>query len=397
MSLVYTTLLSLVPLLAVSFAILKAFGVHNMIKPMLEVALAPLGEKSSEITMNILMFVENMKVGLLGSVGLAFLFYNIISLMQKIESSFNYTWHVAQTRSFGQRVSHYMSTILIGPILVFSAIGLSATLMDSDWMQTILAVEPLGTLAAIIAKFIPLLMIIIAFSFLYTVIPNADVNIKSAIIGASIAGVLWQSVGYLFASMVVGSTKYLSVYSALATPIFFMIWLYVGWLILLIGASVAHYHQYPERLLSRTRYLRLSPRQQRLVAFFVLSVVQKQFSQGLKGPSSLELSRRLNLPIDTLESVLEKLVKAKLLIAIVEQNSWNPAKDLHLTSAKEVVDIIDHWGESDCTHMQDWPIPEKARLWESELNDTFEQMFAQQTLEKILPCNDLHNVQNEVK
>ncbi len=109
MSLVYTTLLSLVPLLAISFSVLKGFGVHNQIEPMLLNFLAPLGEKGVEITEYIITFVERIKVGVLGAVGLGLLVYTVVSLMQKIERSFNDTWHVTRHRSLAQRFSGYLS------------------------------------------------------------------------------------------------------------------------------------------------------------------------------------------------------------------------------------------------------------------------------------------------
>jgi len=94
MSLVFTTLLSLVPLIAVAFSVLKAFGVHNQIEPLLLSVLEPLGTKGVEITTNIIGFVQNVKVGVLGSVGVAMLFYTIIALVQKVENAFNFVWRV---------------------------------------------------------------------------------------------------------------------------------------------------------------------------------------------------------------------------------------------------------------------------------------------------------------
>lgn len=94
MSLVYTTLLSLVPLLAISFSVLKGFGVHNQVEPFLQNLLQPLGDKGMEISDRIIEFVENVKAGVLGSLGLALLIFTVISLMQKIERAFNFAWHV---------------------------------------------------------------------------------------------------------------------------------------------------------------------------------------------------------------------------------------------------------------------------------------------------------------
>jgi len=117
-SLVYTTLLSLVPFLAVMFSVLKAFGVHQQIEPILSQALEPLGDKGAEITTNIIRFVDNMKVGVLGAVGVAGLFYTTYSLIEKIEEALNSIWRVEEGRSLGRRITDYLSVVLIGPVFV---------------------------------------------------------------------------------------------------------------------------------------------------------------------------------------------------------------------------------------------------------------------------------------
>ena len=99
MSLVYTTLLSIVPLLAVSFSVLKGFGAHNQLEPTLVSLLEPLGEKGLQISHQIISFVDNMKVGVLGSLGLLLLIFTVLSLVKKIENAFNATWNIAVTRT----------------------------------------------------------------------------------------------------------------------------------------------------------------------------------------------------------------------------------------------------------------------------------------------------------
>jgi YihY family inner membrane protein len=172
MSLVYTTLLSLVPLLAISFSILKGFGVHNQIEPMLLGLLEPLGSKGVEITERIIEFVDNVKVGVLGSLGFALLFYTVVSLMQKIERAFNTVWHVSQERSLGQRFRDYLSVLVIGPALIFAAVGIGASIASLSIVGTLSAIEPLGSVIKFAGKLIPFLMISGAFSFMYAFIPN---------------------------------------------------------------------------------------------------------------------------------------------------------------------------------------------------------------------------------
>ena len=146
MSLVYTTLLSLVPLLALSFSLLKAFGVHNQLEPMLLTFLAPLGEKGGEMSAQIVQFVGNMGVGVLGSLGLVLLIYTVVSLLQKIEEAFNFIWHVPSLRNLPQRLSGYLSVVMVGPMLVVTALAITASVMSSALVAELVAIEPFGTL-----------------------------------------------------------------------------------------------------------------------------------------------------------------------------------------------------------------------------------------------------------
>ncbi|MFW5823822.1 MAG: YihY/virulence factor BrkB family protein, partial [Marinobacter sp.] len=145
MSLVYTTLLSIVPMLALSFSVLKALDVHQRIEPFLYQFLQPLGAQGEDLAEQVLGFVDNMKVGVLGSVGLALLVYTVIALVQKIERSFNMIWRVPDMRSLAQRFSNYLSVIMIGPLLMVSAIGITATIFSSEVVQRLIEIEPFGT------------------------------------------------------------------------------------------------------------------------------------------------------------------------------------------------------------------------------------------------------------
>jgi len=379
MSLVYTTLLSLVPLLAVSFSVLKAFGVHNQIEPMLAQGLAPLGPKGTEITSSILSFVDHMQVGVLGTLGLAVLFYTVVALMQKIEASFNYTWHVKELRSIGERFSHYLSVLMIGPVLVFSAVGLSATLMSSDWMQQLLSIEPLGSLAAYSARLLPTLMIVAAFTFMYMFIPNTEVRLRSALVGAVVAGILWQSVGFLFASLVVGSARYTAIYSALATLILFMIWLYVGWLILLIGASVAHYHQNPARLLSKSRRSSLSARQQRLFAHTLLALIQARFIHAQGGARLLNLSQQVSLPADQVDYLLHKLEGLGYLTQCADKR-WQPGRDLARCNIAELWQGLEQINENSGYDTRHCALSSEVEALEQERGQLLQQHFAKRSI-----------------
>nr|CRH05392.1 putative Ribonuclease BN [Candidatus Magnetococcus massalia] len=242
-SMAFTTLLSLVPLVAVSFAMFKAFGIHNQMEPLLLNLLTPLGEKGVEVTGQVIAFVDNMKVGVLGSTGFVMLFYTGISVLQKVEQSLNHIWNQHQHRHLGHRLSYYLTFLILGPILLVTAMGLTASLSNS---QAILWLEQSGYGAPIIqlgAKAIPFLFMITAFTFLYFFMPNVRVRFGSALIGGCIAGLLWEGAGWGFATFVAKSGSYTAIYSAFATLILLFIWVYVSWVIFLLGAAISHHHQ----------------------------------------------------------------------------------------------------------------------------------------------------------
>ncbi|WP_455220110.1 YhjD/YihY/BrkB family envelope integrity protein [Kaarinaea lacus] len=314
MSLVYTTLLSIVPLLAVSFSVLKGFGVHNQVEPLLQNFLAPLGEQGVEITQRIIGFVENTKAGVLGSVGLAFLFYTVVSLIQKIEKSFNYTWRVTEHRPFAQRFSDYLSVVLIGPLLIFSAIGITASITGSSTMQHLQEYETVDWFIRFVSRLLPYLLVIAAFTVVYIFVPNTRVKIKSALIGAIVAGILWETTGWVFATFVVKSAKYAAIYSAFATMVIFMIWLYACWMILLIGASISFYVQYPEYRTLQERGFQLSNRMKEKIALLTMSVVGANYYDN-KDPISMQgIAKHLHITPEVLAPIVEQLLSYKLLV-----------------------------------------------------------------------------------
>lgn len=319
MSLVYTTLLSLVPLLAVSFSVLKGFGVHNQVKPILQQALAPLGDKSEEITAQLIGYVDNTNVGVLGSVGLAFLLYSVVSLISKIELVFNYTWHVDDQRGVAKRISQYLGVLLIGPLLLFSALGATASMQSTRLVQRLVAIEPFGLLLDSGAHLLPYLLVVLAFTFTYSFVPNTRVKLRSALIGALAAGLLWQSAGYIFATFMANSTRYTAIYSGLAILILFMIWIYIAWLILLIGASIAFYTQFPEFLSTRSRNLRLSNRLRERVALCIAAEIAARHQQGDPPCDAEQLAGSMHLPITNVRNLLTMLASGGFILATADQ------------------------------------------------------------------------------
>jgi membrane protein len=342
MSLVYTTMLSLVPLLAVTFSVLKAFGVHNQIEPMLRNMLIALGPKGAEISSRIVEFVENTKVGVLGSVGLVLLIYFVVSLVQKVEGNLNFIWRVSQPRGVAQRFSEYISVILVGPVLVFAALGLMASISSTSLVQKLLTVEAIGTLAYLAERLIPYLLVCAAFTFFYVFIPNTRVRFRSALVGGTVAGVLWATVGWLFASFVATSAKYAAIYSSFAVLVLFMIWLYVSWYILLIGAQIAYYHQHPQASAARVewRYLLAGSMRERLTLLIMYLV---GYNHYFNKPcwTTEALATRLGLDPEPVQTMLTELLQDGFLLQTADETvGYVPARDIETMTLKGLLDAV---------------------------------------------------------
>jgi membrane protein len=339
MSLVYTTLLSVVPLIAFSFSVLKGFGFHRQAEPLLYNFLQPLGEKGVELTDQIIGFVDNVSGKLLGGIGLLLLVYTVVSMVQKVESSFNYIWHVQQSRSLARRFSDYLSVILVGPIVMVAAMGLIGTISSHSIVQRLAQVEPFGSTILLAGKFAPVLLLTLLFTFLYVFITNTRVKLGPAMIGGAAAGVMWAVGGKLFASFVAGSAKYDAIYTSFAIVIIALIWLYVSWLILLIGSQIAFYVQHPEYMRIGQRRVAALGRQRDAMALELMLRVGRAFLDGTPEEDVNEIAAAIGVPGDTLGPVAECLQRAGLL-TVTEQGALIPGRDIGNIRLVEIFEAL---------------------------------------------------------
>ena len=336
--LVYTTLLSLVPFLAVMFSVLKAFGVHHQIEPLLTQTLEPLGPKSVELTATIIGFVDNLKVGVLGMVGVAGLFYTAYSLIDKIEQALNAIWMVRQGRTWGRKFADYLSAVLVGPVLIFTAFGLLASMQSNTVVQRMMEIQPFGSFLLWTAKLVPFLMLCSVFTFFYKFIPNTQVNIGSAFVGGISAAILWGIAGEVFAKFVAASAKYSAIYSSFAVLILFLLWLYAGWLIVLIGAQFSFFHQHPTAYLSRLLWQQGTHAFRERLALNVLLLLARRYLKGERPLRPSQLAIELHLPVSLVEEQVENMVESGFIGVMHEPKGVSLIKPPELISVKDVLD-----------------------------------------------------------
>jgi len=353
MSLVYTTLLSVVPLVAVSFSVLKGFGVHKELEKYLYIVLEPLGEKGVEITDKVMAIVNNVNGSVLGGIGLAIFVYTAISMVQKIEESFNYVWYVNKPRSFATRVVEYSTVLIVGSLAVGIAIRTIASFGEEDLVVSMQENTVVAPVFEMISNLTPYAVIIAIFSFLYKFMPNTNVKMTSALVGGAAGGFLWVTTSSLFAAFLTTSSNRQAIYASFAIAITTLFWLYLNWLILLVGSQIAFYFQNPAYLRIGRREPRLSNEMRERLALNIMYLIGKEFRDPAQGINLQGIGQLLQIPTITLAPILLGLEHNGLLTNN-EKEQLLPGKELSRIRLADIVAVVRHEGETGSHKTPQW-------------------------------------------
>ncbi|MDO8908095.1 MAG: YihY/virulence factor BrkB family protein [Pseudohongiella sp.] len=320
MSLVYYTVIAIVPLLALTFAVLKGLGVHNAMEPALLGLLQPfMGEYSIQITDNVVSFVDNVRVDVLSVVSLGVLLYTVLTMMQQIELTFNYIWSITQPRTLAHRISEYLFAIIVSPLLILISVGIASSVNATFFVRYLEELTFGAWIIQSIAFVMPALFMSLAFALAFVFIPNTRVRFSSAFIGGVVTMIAWKSMALIFQNFIAVNTANAVIYAAFFAIILLMLFLYLGWLMLLIGSAVAFYHQYPAKARTGREPLELSFEMQEEVALSVAYLIVKRFSQGQDPWNVDELAAYTRISVPIIETAVTALVDAGFISATDEQ------------------------------------------------------------------------------
>ena len=316
MGLVYTSLLSIIPLIAFAFVVLNIFGARHDLEPIVYEFFRPMGGPIAEdFSKRVVEFAHRVSTSVVGVVGLAFLAYTLFGTIKKVEDSFNFVWHVDHPRSLARRVAEYLILLIVGPLLLVGFIGLSHAALESAAVQEVARSRLLRHVAI---AFAPYFMVTVFFTGMYMLIPNTRVHWRPALIGAVVAGVLWAAVGKTFTEFVVYSTRLQLVYAGFAFIVAALLWTYLGWLILLAGAQLSFYIQNPTYLRVGLRELRLSSVETEQLALRLMYFVARAQIRGETSWTVSRLGEELGLPGKTMARLVTTFEEADLLRVTVE-------------------------------------------------------------------------------
>ncbi len=324
----YVTLLSIVPLLAFAFSVMKGLGVQAQLEGLLGKVAA--GQK--EVLEQIIGYVEDTNVKALGTIGLVFLIWTVVKTLGTIERSFNEIWGITQSRSYFRKFTDYVSVLVTAPLLMVAAMSLSGFLQGD-----LLARFPwLGLPARLAIRLMPFVGTWIAFAAVYVFMPNTSVRIRSALVGGVIAGTIWQLAFWLYTSLQVGMARYNAIYGTFAALPIFMVWLYMSWTIVLFGAEVAWATQNVGTWWEQRRAESASFASKEEVALRAMTALAVSFYGDGKALSDGAIAHRFKAPTRLVRDVLHTLCDAGLCSQIAGEDgpAYQPARALeHLTPA----------------------------------------------------------------
>ena len=335
-ALTYTTVLSLVPLLAIAFSVLKGLGAQNVLEPML---LRFAGDSVGIVT-RIIAYVNNTNLESMGVIGLVMLILTVTSLLDNIDEAFNAVWGVRETRSLRRRFSDYMSVVIIGPILLLVATSMTSSLQSQWMLQWLIQYTYLGDAILLLFRFLPYVSVWIAMVFLYIYIPNTRIRFASAVTGGVIAGTAWELAQWGYFHFQVGVANYNAIYGTMAAVPVLLVWIYTSWFIVLMGLEIVFAHQHRGHGLLASGVFSLTATDREELAVALLLQVNLNFQKGGPSPSAQYLADELNVPLLLLETVSDELEQLGHLVVVTSgsESGWLPARD---PSEVQVCDIIE--------------------------------------------------------
>ncbi len=307
--LAYVSLLAFVPLVAVLFALFSAFGALDELKLRVQEFFVSnfLPTRQDEIVGYVNEFIENAAA--MSFVGFAFLAVTALLLLNSIESNFNELWHVRDRRRPMSKITAYTSVLVLGTLFLGTSLSVSARIKAMLFRGTFL---DQSFIERILAWSLPLILTLLGFLLLYMIVPNTRVRWRSAALGALLAGIAWEVAKNVFANSVGQSERYTTLYGSLAVFPIFLVWLYVTWVIVLLGLEIAFTHQH-FRVLEKGLRLKHGFEADRVsLALKVYTLIAQRFRAGSSPPSTQELVERFLVPFAEAEKVTNCLIDADL-------------------------------------------------------------------------------------
>jgi membrane protein len=352
------TLLSIVPVIAMLFGIAKGFGLEKT----LQQQLLQQTPKQETTIIHLIEFAQNMLVstegGLVAGMGVIVLFWTVIKVIGTIEESFNTIWRIEQGRTLARKLSDYLSLMLLAPILLIAASSITLFVKTQiNWLVKTLHIPDAGSSLLLTSlNFLPVVIMAGLFSFVFVFIPNQKVQLQAGIIAGIVTGIIYQLVQTAYVSLQIGVSSYNAIYGSFAALPLFLVWLQLGWLIVLFGCEISFFIQNYETYKYHEKFSDLCFSLKKVLALQITHTIVQRFAKAQPALSLREIATLFNLPVAVVHTTITSLVKCKIIVEIKaeleDESLFQPAQDIDLLNVYSVISDLENQGVTSVPQMK---------------------------------------------
>jgi len=346
-ALTYYTLFSIVPIIALAFAIAKGFGFEHSLQQDLLLKFQDQKDILTQAFVYADKMLANTKGGLIAGVGIVLLLWSIISLLNSIENSFNEIWEIKRGRTWTRKITDYLSIMLIGPVFIILSGGLTV------WLKT--GLDTVASNVSIISPATALLLKLFAFAlmwgmfiFLYMALPNTKVTFKGAAMGSLVAAILFEFLQWAYVSSQIGVAQYNKIYGSFAALPLFLVWVQYSWFVVLFGAELTFAHQNVDHYELETEINNISDRYKRVIALMIANLVVKNFNEGKQSLTAIQIASKLDLPVRLARVVINEFTETGVFNEVKMANDkeigYQPGISDSRLTVKFIIDKLDERG-----------------------------------------------------
>ena len=351
-ALTFYSLLSVIPVAAIAFAIAKGFELDKNLETIIMDKFDMYKDMLGPVLIKVRGAIDATRGGYMAGVGVIILFWSVLSLLDHIESSFNHIWQIRSSRPWYRKFTDYLTIMVIAPVFIIlsSSITIFISTQLTDFISNAAILTFFKPLIIFLIKFAPYLLTWITMTILFIIMPNAKVKFIPALISGIIAGTAIQIIQWVYIDLQFGITKLSAIYGSFAAVPLFIVWLQTTWIVVLLGAELSFANQNVSRYEFESDALNISNYQKRALLLMIMQKIIHNFSTGEKPISAETIAVSLKIPVRLARDILQDLTSVNLvsIIHVNEQKErlYQPALDINKLTVSYVFSRLDKSGVS---------------------------------------------------
>lgn len=350
-ALTFYTLMSIVPVLAMSFAVARGFGYQKHLEDELLVHFS----EQKEVVLQMIHFAQNLlesvRGGLIAFIGSLIFFWSVLRVLANIEESLNHIWGIKKHRSWQRKFSDYLALLIVAPLFFILASSVTVFIVSklSGYIYELPLYHSISAFLLFLVKLLPYGLIWVLFTFIYIFMPNTKVRFSAALTGGILAGTAYQFLQWAYITFQIGAARYNAIYGSFAALPLFLIWIQLSWYIVLMGAEISFAYQNVEKFEYGWRAAKLRHNDKLVLALWIVHQCIHRFMQAKPPLKKEDVQKKLHLPLALVDQAMQELVECKILVQVQtekgEELGYQIARPTESLRINDVIELIENKGE----------------------------------------------------